>query len=1235
MIKMAEIKRKIKYLLVAFLMFPMLVFSQTTSSYTTAGSFTWTAPCDVTSIQVECWGGGGAGGGATGNVSAGGGGSGGAYIKHTSIPVTPNTTYTITVGAGGTGSTAAGTSGGVSWFSSAATIQAVGGGGGNLASTASSTAAGAVAVTTGNVCNVSGSTSYYGGAGGTGGASGASGGGGGGSAGTGSAGNAGSGLTGGVAVAGGGAGGNGSATGGSGNAGSAPGGAGSGGRANNGTDRSGFSGGVGKVLLTYTTSYLSYCTPTFTSNSEPITNVTFAGVNNTTSGTTGGSAYEQFCSSASVVLGSTGNTISVSGNTDGNYTNYLRLYVDWNHDGDFADSDESFDIGTITNCTSCAASTTISVPCTATVGSTTMRVMKRYGGYPTSSCQTGAGYGQAEDYPITITAEPGSSTPTAQPTSLSLTAVSGSQINGTFTASSPTSGNYLVVRTSTSSAPSSNPVDGTTYVAGNTIGTGTVVSFASATSFSATGLSSNTSYWFWLYSCNGTCSPKYRTTSPLSGTATTMNVINWIGAGAGGAGTDFNTASNWSPATVPGVSDNANITTTTAATITVSANVTVGSLTILNNATGAVTLALDATTKVLTINGDLLANVNASGGGSTILSLRVGNSPGNITVGGTTTLGNNSNTSSYIEVTGSAGGTTTGSFTMKGDTYFGKTYYMYAGYIGSFIWDGTSTQTIYTNDTYSVSLNGSCQIGGTNSPTVNVSSTTLTSLFTYNTAGLGNLLIKAGSTLDLGTKTLNKLISGSSVAGGTLTLEAGAKLRLAATTGGQTGSNFPLNYTTANPVLNATSTVEYYGTGDQTIYDVASPGYGHLTFTNASNKTATSDLDIQGNLLINTSNVFVAGTSLTHTIGGNWTNNGSFSYTTGSTISFTGSANQSIGGTTTTSFNNLTNSNTSTGLTLNRGILVSGTLNMAGATANILLNGYNIDLSSTGTLSGESNTDRIYGTSGVVTTTRVLSNISALDVAGMGCVLTTTANMGSTTISRGHSASSGSGLLNSTILRYYSISPTTNSGLNATLTLNYLTNELNGLSASETDFSLYRSTDGGTTWTKRDGTENAGSNYITLASIDAFSVWTASPGIVVLPISLIQFDGKNESQSNLLTWVTLTESNNDYFTLERSEDGVDFKTITQMDGAGNSDVINYYQFEDQNFRPEINYYRLKQTDYNGQFSFSEIISIDNRSAIKHISKIINLHGQEVDTHYKGVVIIVYTDGSILKTIQNL
>lgn len=1226
--------KTIKFIVFLFAFIPSLGISQTVMTYSTAATYTWTAPCGVTSIQVECWGGGGSGGGATGNVSAGGGGSGGAYVKHTAIAVTPNTTYTIVVGAGGTGSTGAGAPGGVSWFSSAATIQAVGGAGGALASTASSTAAGAGAVTTGNV---GGTTNYYGGAGGTGGASGASGGGGGGSAGTGSAGNAGSGLTGGTAVTGGGAGGNGSATGGSGNAGSAPGGGGSGGRANNGTDRSGFAGGAGKVILTYTSIYPVYCVPTFTSNSEPITNVTFAGINNTTSGTVGGSAYEQFCTTGSVVLGSSGNSISVSGNTDGNFTNYLRAYIDWNQDGDFSDSDESFDIGTISNCTSCSATTTISVPCTATVGTTTMRVMKRYGGYPTSACQTGTGYGQAEDYLLTITAEPGSSTPTAQPTGLSLSAVSGSQINGSFTASSPASGNYLVVRTATSSAPSPAPVDGTTYTVGSTVGGGTVIAFSSSTSFTSTGLSSNTQYWYWIYSCNGTCSPKYLTTSPLTSNATTMNVINWIGAGVSGGtgGTNFNTATNWSPNTVPTSTDNANITTTTAATITLSADVTIGSLTILNNATGAVTLALDATTRVLTINGDLLANVNASGGGSTILSLRVGNSPGNIIVTGTTTLGDNTNTASYIEVTGSAGGTTTGSFTMKGNAYFGRTYYMYAGYIGKFVWDGTGAQTIYTNDTYSVYLNGSVQIGNSNTPTVTVSTSGTTNLYVYGTAGNGNLTVKTGSTLDLSTKIFNKSTSAPSVAGGTLTLEAGAKLRLAATTGGQTGSNFPLNFTTVSPVLNATSTVEYYGTGDQTIYDVASPGYGNLTLTNNSIKTATAGLDVQGALTINSTSTFAAGTSLTHSVGGTWTNNGTFSYTTGNTIVLNGSSNQSIAGTSTTSFNNLTNSNTSTGLTLNRGVLVSGTLAMSGATANILLNGYNIDLSSTGTISGESNTDRIYGTSGVVTTTRNLSGITALDVAGMGCVLTTAANMGSTTISRGHSASAGTGLDNNTLLRYYSITPTNNSALNATLQFNYFDNEMNGLSAYEANFVLFRSTDGGSTWTERFGAVTPASNYVSLTLIDAFSIWTVSVGGgIILPIELTSFEAENVAGVNVVRWTTASELNNDYYTLERSVNGKSFEIIITMDGAGNSNELLEYRFEDKDFKSVINYYRLTQTDFNGDFKRSQIISVDNRVNAKEISKVINIHGQEVNDNYKGFVIIIYKDGSILRTVQN-
>ena len=931
-----------------------------------------------------------------------------------------------------------------------------------------------------------------------------------------------------------------------------------------------------------------------------------------------------------MVQGSTGNAISVSGNTDGSYTDGITVFIDWNIDGDFVDSGESFNLGSINGTTS-VISSTIDVPCTATVGKTRMRVAKLYSAYPTS-CQS-SGYGQAEDYNLVITASSGT-TPASQPTGLTLTATSSTQVNGSFTAAASSPAYYLVVRTTTSSAPSPAPVNGTSYTVGGTVGGGTVVSVSSSatTTFSSTGLSANTAYWFWVYSYNNTCSPKYLTTSPLSATITTPNLVNWIGQGVSGGtvGTDFNTGSNWSTGSVPGVNDNANITTTTAATITLSSNVTVGSLTILNNATGSVTLVLDATTKVLTVNGDLLANINSSAGSSTYLYLRVGNSPGGFVVGGTTTIGNNGNTSSNLGFSGSGNVTTTGTFTFKGDTYFSGVYTAMSGYIGKFIWDGTGAQTIYTNNNYTIPLNGSCQIGGANTPTVTVSSSTSQYLY-VNGSGTEGLTVKAGSTLDLTTKVWDKATSG-----GTFTMEAGAKLRLGGTTGGQTGSNFPLNFTGATPVLSATSTVEYYGVGSQTIYDVASPGYGNLTLINNSIKSATSGLDVQGNLTINSTSTFDAGTSLTHNVGGNWSNNGTFSYTTDGTILFNGSSNQSIGGSVTTSFYNLTNSNTSTGLTLGHGILVAGTLSMSGATANINLIGYNIDLSTAGTITGESNTDRIYGTSGLITTTRNLSNISALDIGGTGCVLTTAANMGSTTISRGHSALSGTGMPNAAINRYYIISPTTNTGLNATLKFNYFDNELNGIGSHESSFELYRSTDGGATWTERFGTETAASNYIALTGIAAFSDWTVSyPTVTALPISLVTFEAKKEGDHNLITWVTMTESNNDYFTVERSVDGKVFETVAVVDGSGTSQEINYYETTDDKFQPVVNYYRLTQTDFDGEKKSSSLVSVDNRNVDKVISKVINLHGQEVDEHYKGVIIIVYTDGTILRTVRNL
>ncbi len=169
--------------------------------------------------------------------------------------------------------------------------------------------------------------------------------------------------------------------------------------------------------------------------------------------------------------------------------------------------------------------------------------------------------------------------------------------------------------------------------------------------------------------------------------------------------------------------------------------------------------------------------------------------------------------------------------------------------------------------------------------------------------------------------------------------------------------------------------------------------------------------------------------------------------------------------------------------TLSSALTITGNLILE---KNFNLNGQTVTLGSTAYLL--EGTGKLYGTSGTISTTRALSNISALDVALLGAKITTAANMGNTTITRGHAEQTGNG--NKSILRYYDIAHTNNAGLNATLVYNNLDAELNGL--TEANFNLYKSIDGGTTWTNQGGVLTAASNIITKAAIPSFSRWTIS-----------------------------------------------------------------------------------------------------------------------------------------------
>src|SRR4030095_6829989 len=147
------------------------------------------------------------------------------------------------------------------------------------------------------------------------------------------------------------------------------------------------------------------------------------------------------------------------------------------------------------------------------------------GGVNTATCfynETNVATKPALGQTYTFTPPPPCVAPGNQATSLMLTPLAGS-ISGSFTAAIDLPTGYLVIRTLTNVAPLS-PVNGTTYTPGTSALGGVIVASGPSTSFTATGLASSTTYYFWIYSFNNTvCTggPTYLTTSPLTGNATT------------------------------------------------------------------------------------------------------------------------------------------------------------------------------------------------------------------------------------------------------------------------------------------------------------------------------------------------------------------------------------------------------------------------------------------------------------------------------------------------------------------------------------------------------------------------------------------------------------------------------------------------------------------------------------------------------------------------------------------
>lgn len=104
---------------------------------------------------------------------------------------------------------------------------------------------------------------------------------------------------------------------------------------------------------------------------------------------------------------------------------------------------------------------------------------------------------------------------------------------------------------------------------------------------------------------------------------------------------------------------------------------------------------------------------------------------------------------------------------------------------------------------------------------------------------------------------------------------------------------------------------------------------------------------------------------------------------------------------------------------------------------------------------------------------------------------------------------------------------------------------------------------------------------------------SATNTIIALPIELLFFDAKYVNNVVQLNWTTATELNNDFFTVEKTTDGTNYSTVAVLQSAssGNSTNALSYSSLDRNPESGLIYYRLKQTDFNGDFKYSNLVKI--------------------------------------------
>ncbi|MBC5994253.1 T9SS type A sorting domain-containing protein [Pontibacter cellulosilyticus] len=419
------------------------------------------------------------------------------------------------------------------------------------------------------------------------------------------------------------------------------------------------------------------------------------------------------------------------------------------------------------------------------------------------------------------------------------------------------------------------------------------------------------------------------------------------------------------------------------------------------------------------------------------------------------------------------------------------------------------------------------------------------------------------------------------------------------------------NFTVAaGPAVIAPATIEYNGTAAQT---VAAINYNNLTLSTGSAKTLATGTTGIANAFTNSGSSAVNAVANSTTVNYNGTaqnilpinyhnlalsNSGikTFSGTTGVAASFTtaGTATADLTSVETTIDFNGSGAQAIPGLNYSKILVSNGATNAKSLVGNanvakeLRLSNGRITTGSNKFILGSSativETAANYVT-GLVETQRTMTTAME-SFGGLGISITPAVSPGTVTVLRetGRAVTASNG--NQSILRNYAFTvPGTNSGLNATVTFNYFEHELG--TYDENSLLLYHSKDG-TNWTQHGSSvPDPTNNRLGATGMQALTSMTLGSSSMPLPVELKYLRAEKQGQYAVITWETANEENNKGFEVEVSLDGVQYKKLGFVSKATASlrSGALYTYTDTEKGKLGVRYYRLKQIDHDGAFSY--------------------------------------------------